>query len=122
MRITVGQLKRIIRESLILEFGAEYYEGGKSEYSEKAIEAIVNICEAHYYERKFPQALSKASFGRVSAGIALNKALRAAGVYDETNTESVRDIVNRVFREDKGGKYYSKSQQVMQALEENGYA
>ena len=122
MRVSIQQLKRIIRESLILEFGAENYESGKSTYSEKAIQDIVNIVEAHCLDRGFGKSLSKASFGRVSAGIYLNKTLRKAGVYDETNTESISDIVNRVFRTERGGKYYSNSQQVMQALEENGYA
>ena len=122
MRLSRKQLKHIIRESILLEFGAENYTGGSNTYCEQAIKDIINIIEAHALDRGFGKCLSKASFGRVSAGIYLNKALRAAGVYDETNTESISDIVNRVFRTERGGKYYSKSQQVMQALEENGYA
>ena len=122
MRLSQKLLRKAIKESILLEFGAENYEGGSSTYCEKAIKDIINIVEAHCLDRGFGKALSKASFGRVSAGIYLNKTLRKAGVYDETNTESISDIVNRVFRTERGGKYYSKSQQVMQALEQNGYA
>ena len=124
MRISTRQLKRIIRESLILEFGAENYEGGSNDEVEMAIEEIAMIISMDSDMPNFGKGLSNGmGKGRMeTAGIRLQKRLRAAGCYDEgLEHDMVLDIVEFIFREDRGGKYYSKAPAVLANLHAAGF-
>lgn len=134
MRLSKGQLKRIIREEysrlkrrgLIKEMNASGYEGGSNSAVEQAIEDIAMIISMESDVPNFGKALSNGmGNGQMeTAGIRLSKALRKEGVFDgmELEHDMVLDIVEYIFREDRGGKYYSKAQQVLSNLHAAGFS
>ena len=123
MRLADTKFRRMIR-NLILEFGAENYEGGSNDEVEMAIEEIAMIISMDGDMPGFGKGLSDGG-GRgqmETAGIRLSKKLRQAGAYGgELEHDMVLSIVEYIFREDRGGKYYSKAPRVLANLHAAGF-